>query len=109
MVFSPDLQARAYWKKTAFDKPEEEITPQDVMVAATNIYQDEFGLMFEDGADEELWANARSLYHKHRGQAKDRSDLVDMIVQDLHGDTPTVFEQLRQDGDHGAQPTKGDF
>lgn len=71
-----------------------EVEPGDLVAIATEIYQSEFGHWIEDEeALDNLWKNASEIYFKHRDKTKDNSELIDLIVRDLHGDCPTVHEE----------------
>jgi hypothetical protein len=76
---------RDYYKREHIGKSF--VTPDDVLFAAVNIYQDELGHWFEDDEMwDAMWADARASYLERRQTAKNRSELVDMIVADLKGD-----------------------
>ncbi|WP_119271488.1 hypothetical protein [Taklimakanibacter deserti] len=88
-----NLETRAYYKKQHLKKGR--AGQNDVILAATEIYQTEFGHWFEDEGYDGLWEEADALFRKHSLKVTDPSALVDLIVTDLHGDKGIS---------HGAEP-----
>ena len=82
----PGLDYREAIKSEQFPKPPQSPKPEDILGAVMNIYQFERCLMIEDDETyNDLFATATKLFRQHDADAKDASDLVDMILADMPG------------------------
>lgn len=85
-----NLEVREYWKKQCTRKKNAE--PSDVTMAVLNIYQSEFGFMFEDEGFEDLRERIADLAQKHEAGAKNYDHLVDLVLEEMHREDAEVAQ-----------------
>jgi hypothetical protein len=87
-----DLEVRKYWKKQFIRK--RNAKPHHVTFAVVNIYESEFGHLFDDEeASKGLTHRIASLAEKHQAAARDYDELVDLVLEEMHREDAEAAKQ----------------